>query len=371
MRGDKPKNGDLGGWINAYNINYSPDWRLYWHEWQAAIVGLGPELWRLFAGRLDAELKALGFTPNARLIWLPAGALGILPLALAQDPHDKRYFVDNYEIVYAPSLEALFASHAQISKVANPSLAAVVNPTEDLPATENEGAIVSSFFPANARTILAKDAATPSAVLRALQGRTHWHFASHGTFSWGNARESALLMHGQAPLSVGRLLESGGLGRPRLVVLSACESGLYGIDHNPDEFIGLPGAFTTLGAAGVLGSLWPVQDDATALLISKFYQFHIAEALPPATALRQAQAWLRSATKEDLLGFTAGAVAQGRLETRHLRELEQALAGNSSRSLIRALTDGSPQNSKTIEIKPQARPYEHPYFWAAFVLTGL
>ena len=62
-------------------------------------------------------------------------------------------------------------------------------------------------------------------------------------------------MHGEAPLSVGRLLDTEGLGRPRLVVLSACETGLFDINRNPDEFIGLPGTFTALGAAGVLGTL--------------------------------------------------------------------------------------------------------------------
>ena len=50
-------------------------------------------------------------------------------------------------------------------------------------------------------------------------------------------------MHDAAPLSVGRLLEADGLGRPRLVVLSACETGLYDITSSPDEFIGLPATF--------------------------------------------------------------------------------------------------------------------------------
>ncbi len=65
-----------------------------------------------------------------------------------------------------------------------------------------------------------------------------------------DARQSALLMYNAARLSVGRLLEAEGLGRPRLVVLSACETGLSDITNSPDEFIGLPATFTALGAAG-------------------------------------------------------------------------------------------------------------------------
>ena len=86
-------------------------------------------------------------------------------------------------------------------------------------------------------------------------------------------------------LTVGRLQQTDSLGRPRLVVLSACETGLYDISRNADEFIGLPGAFVGLGAAGVLGTLWPVADDATALLMAKFYELHIEGAVAPSTAL--------------------------------------------------------------------------------------
>lgn len=129
--------------------------------------------------------------------------------------------------------------------------------------------------------VLAWAQATPESVLAALKGKTYWHFASHGTFSWRDARQSALVMHGREALSVGRLLETDGLGRPRLVVLSACETGLYDIARNPHEFIGLPGAFAALGAVGVLSKLWPVDDTATALLIARFYGLHMGRRLAP------------------------------------------------------------------------------------------
>ena len=47
---------------------------------------------------------------------------------------------------------------------------------------------------------------------------------------------------------------------------------------------------TALGAAGVLGTLWPVSDAATALLMAKFYDLHLEAGLDPPTALNQAQA---------------------------------------------------------------------------------
>ena len=168
-------------------------------------------------------------------------------------------------------------------KHAPASLAVVINPTGDFPGSEREGKLLPPTTRARAHRPGARQGhgqCCPKGVERqdalALS-------ASHGTFSWQDARQSALIMHGKERLSVGRLLDAEGSGRPRLVVLSACETGLYDLWRNPDQFIGLPGTFTALGAAGVLGTLWPVSDAATALLIARFYeQYWNANLTPPA-----------------------------------------------------------------------------------------
>ena len=383
IRGDG-RGGKTGGWLGAYSINFLDTAELdrRWPEWTSAIDNLGPELWRLFGARLDAALKDAGVKPGSRIVWLPTGALGILPLGLVQDPATGLRLVDGYEIVYASSLEALASAQKEIAKSissAPATLAAVVNPTGDLEGSEKEGKVVASHFPDKARTVLARAQASPEAVLAALKGKTHWHFASHGTFSWGDARQSALVMHDGKDLSVGRLLETDGLGRPRLVVLSACETGLYDIQSNPDEFIGLPGAFTALGATGVLGTLWQVSDAATALLIAKFYELHMGEGLAPPTALRQAQLWLRQASSADLEAYARGAAGQGRLESRHVAEIaedlsEVRLKRSRNAALIQWIApDVTRADDKTGSGSASnlARVYAHPYFWAGFVYTGL
>jgi CHAT domain-containing protein/tetratricopeptide (TPR) repeat protein len=359
----------LGGWLGAYFVNYlsGDEMQKRWPEWLGAIDGLGPELWRLVGASLDATLKQRGVAPGARLVWLPSGWLGTLPLGLAQNPVNKRRLVDDYEIVYAQNLEALAASEDAIAATGAPTLTAIVNPTGDLPGTEKEGAIVVAHFQPSARTVLEGDAATPAAVLAALKGRTHWHFASHGGFSWLDPRQSGLLLHGPAKLTVSELADAEGLGHPRLVVLSACETGLYDLTSSPDEFIGLPGTFTALGAAGVLGTLWPVSDAATALLIGKFYELHIENGASPPAALRGAQLWLREATSEDLEGFAKVASARGLLPSRHLAEIEAALSGKGEEH-PRSLT-GSESGAVTGSVGEQ-RPYENPYFWAGFIYTG-
>lgn len=363
----------LTGWIGAYFINQLPEaeFRRRKSEWLDAIEGVGPDLWRLFGAQLDAALKAGGIKPGSRLVFLPPGELGILPLGLAQDPVSKRRLIDDYEIVYAPSLDALAAAQKQISSPLPQSLAVVINPTGDLPAAEKEGKLVASYFAGNARTVLERNKATAKSVLAALKGKTHWHFASHGTFSWEDARQSALIMHGRERLSVGRLLETEGLGRPRLVVLSACETGLYENTLAPDEFIGLPGTFTALGAAGVVGTLWPVSDVATALLIAKFYELYFEAKLPPPAALHQAQIWFRDATEGALTTYAKARAAKGRLERRHLAEIEKELGdvrlapSRNSRAATRA---NAPAGRKD---GPDDRTYAHPFFWAGFTYTGL
>ena len=198
-------------------------------------------------------------------------------------------------------------------------------------------------------------------------------------------------MHAKAPLSVGDLQEADDLGQPRLVVLSACETGLYDIGRNPDEFIGLPGAFTALGAAGVLGTLWPVADTASALLIAKFYDLHMGTKLTPPTALRRAQIWLRQASNVDLAAYARSAARQRRLDAHQAAAIERELSEDSlRRSRNAALVEWIaaeptpraeaaappagpvPAAAKTAPAAGRlARPYAHPYYWAGFIYTGL
>ena len=108
-------------------------------------------------------------------------------------------------------------------------------------------------------------------------------------------------------------------------MLSACETGLYDTKRNPEEFVGLPATFMQLGAAGVLGTLWQVDDLATALLMAKFYEMHLGESLEPPTALGRAQAWLRQATKAELIAYVRTAATRAKVGTTALAELETML----------------------------------------------
>jgi CHAT domain-containing protein len=385
MRGPAD-NEQVTGWLGAFNIQYLPkaERDARWLEWPATIEGISWELWRLFGGALHTALADAGVKPGARLIWMPAGALGLLPIGLAQATPDQPRLGDLYEIVTAPSLESMLAAQRQVATPASLSLALVVNPTDDLPFTEVEGQLIAGHFPGSARVKLDKSTAEPPLVLTALQGKRYWHFSSHGTFDWADARRSGLLMKDKQPLTVQALLDAQDrLGRPRLVVLSACETGLYDIDRNPEEFVGLPATFMQLGAGGVLGTLWQVDDRATALLIARFYELHLGQGLAPPTALKQAQAWLRTSSKAELIAYAKAAGAKAGFTPDRLAALEASLKRRNldgdarfaaSWKLVQDKAEAALKavgRAWTDDESLKSRPFEHPYYWGAFVYTGL
>ncbi|TAD92120.1 MAG: CHAT domain-containing protein, partial [Oscillatoriales cyanobacterium] len=73
-----------------------------------------------------------------------------------------------------------------------------------------------------------------------------------------------------------------------LVVLSACQTGL-GQNIQGEGMVGLTRGFMYAGAQRVVVSLWSVDDEGTATLMSSFYQGMLQKGLTPAAALRAAQ----------------------------------------------------------------------------------
>ncbi len=377
--------GQTTGWFVDYERQQTAP-----KAWRSAIDGIGPKLWTLFAGKLDAALRQAGVKDGARLIVLPTGALGLLPLELGRDPVSGRSFADAYNVTEIPSLEAYLAAARTAAKAGAPSLAEAVNPTGDIPGlglpyTEVEGALVELRFKGKPLLKIDRTSATPDVVLAGLKGKSYWHFASHGLFDWDDARQSGLMMKDKQLLTVGALLDARGtLGAPRLVVLSACETGLFDTAKNPDEFVGLPVAFLQLGAAGVIGSLWEVDDLATALLMAKFYELHLDGGLAPADALKQAKAWLRNATNRELIAYAKTAQALASAQQSQAPDLVAVLStgrrGSESRfagmwDVLQEAGAERGRRTKRAKAKPaaaslDAKRFAHPYYWAGFVYTG-
>ena len=98
-----------------------------------------------------------------------------------------------------------------------------------------------------------------------------YHFSCHGKFNPDNPLESALFLANKNPLNLGEIFELN-LKKTRLVVLSACETGLIDIYSLSDEYIGLSAGFLFAGSPSVVSSLWTVSDLSTSFLMMKFYE---------------------------------------------------------------------------------------------------
>ncbi|HOY07789.1 MAG TPA: CHAT domain-containing protein, partial [Saprospiraceae bacterium] len=98
-----------------------------------------------------------------------------------------------------------------------------------------------------------------------------------------------------------------------LVVLSACETGI-GAEQKGEGVMSLSRAFAQAGAAGIISSLWTVNDRTTSLIFRDFYQL-IGDGETTGTALRLAK--LRYLENDDISAtqqspyFWAGLVEVG------------------------------------------------------------
>ncbi len=114
------------------------------------------------------------------------------------------------------------------------------------------------------------------------------HVATHGVFG-GDARSSFMLAYDDV-LTLGGLQQVLGAEALRrhsleLLTLSACETA----EGNERAPLGISGAAIRARAKSVLGTLWPVDDEAAVRLMQRFYQLMAEGRVSKAEALRQAQ----------------------------------------------------------------------------------
>ena len=156
-----------------------------------------------------------------------------------------------------------------------------------LPGVRDEVAAIAAFTQGK---VLLDEAFTLQAFEREAEGGGYRlvHIASHGVFG-GSAQSSFILAYDDL-LNIRRLqgvLRSEQLQQSPidLLTLSACETA-EGNDRAP---LGIAGAAMSARARSVLGTLWPVDDEAAREVMERFYRGLARDGLSKAQALRAAQ----------------------------------------------------------------------------------
>jgi len=310
----------------------------------AALDRILPTLHERLIKSVAARLRELGFD---RAVLIPSGRLSLLPLHAAA--------FDALTVTYAPSARALHAARAAAGERAGrtPTLMAIGNPLpsrQPLAFARSEVDALTPLFPSAGQRVLTEHEATREATLQQVPGATYLHFSCHGSFNVDEPLDSALSLAGNDTVTLRDLLDGDlDLSAARLAVLSACQTGLTDFRKVPDEAVGLPAGFLQAGVPTVLGTLWSVEDLSTALLMERFYRYHLRDGIDPASALHQAQQDVR---------------------TKSARELDRA---HRYEALYRA-SDGRDADAlkslRWYRANPDATPFAHPYYWAPFVLAG-
>lgn len=373
----KADGGAANGYLDSY-VEWKADVRLS-AGWLSALDETTRWLWDAATGPLLQVFEKQGLT-TATLI--PQGLLGLLPLhaAWTEDdtkPTGRSYGIDTVAFNYAPNARALASCQDIAARTASNSLLAVTNPqpislAEPLANAATEAAAAASTFASAA--VLDGSAATREALLGNLQrgegvqsgeADSHvpanpasvWHFSCHGQARPAQPLDSGLLLARDEWLTV-RDLFALRLSGVRMAVLSACETGISGT-RLPDEMIGLPTGLLQAGIAGVVASLWSVNEISTALLLVRFYAFWRGEAMTPERSLQQAQIWLRDTANEEKAEYFKMS----------LPDFRDASSPASSFKLPPDVAEVLFQDSL---LRPLGeRDFSHPYHWAAFQLTGV
>jgi CHAT domain-containing protein/Flp pilus assembly protein TadD len=292
-------------------------------------------LYATVARPLDQEARRAGAT--RLVLWLD-GALRYIPFAALSD--GEHYLVDRYSIeTYVPrdtgdaarntaspsalTVRGLGVTRALEGYEALPAMAdelcgVVRGPIEGL---ERPGRTCTRQQYGNGAlegTGFADAAFTAGKLEELLAGERQFsvlHLGTHFSLRPGNARRSFLVLGDGSRLTLDAIADLD-FRELRLVTLSACQSGLGGATTDDGrEIEGLSAIVQRRGAENVVASLWRVEDRSTARLMREMYDSLPGQRADVAAALRRSQ-----------------------IKVRNWRE-----------------------NGR--------RPYQHPYYWAGFLVS--
>ncbi|MBD0372764.1 MAG: CHAT domain-containing protein [Pyrinomonadaceae bacterium] len=249
---------------------------------------------------LDKE-KQVCIVPDKILNYLPFNAL------LSRS--SGKFLLEDFKLMRAPSTNIFLACSeaAQQKKIkAQPErLLSVGNPSfdharfpsfQDLPSAATEAEKIAAYY-LSYKPLTGADA-REGRIKEEMKGADVIHLAAHTAINEDSPMLSNLLLAKEPEKAGGRAASDGileayeiyqlKLPKARLVVLSACQSGIER-SYKGEGAVGIARPFIAARVPLVVASLWPVDSELTTELMVSFHRYRKEENLSTIDALRRAE----------------------------------------------------------------------------------
>ncbi len=262
---------------------------------------------------------------------------------------------------YLPSLQ-IALNLAQKPPATSPLYLHLCDPPQgsELAAAEVEVAVISALYPpaetlpntkttpTGFRNFIAT--AAPGSIAAPIENRI-LHFTGHAQHFARRPQDSCLYLNNNETFTC-KDLSNTNLQAYRLIILSACQTSIVQRQSLNDEYVGLVSACLCGGANYTISALWSIKASTSATLFIYFYQ-QLAQNMPIPEAFHKSSQWLRNVTNQELQRFYADLLPK--LTDRQYINIRQYI--NFEITLLK-------------EYPPNDRPFQAPYHWAGFTLSG-
>jgi CHAT domain-containing protein len=250
---------------------------------------------------LEADFKAAGIDT---LVFVPDGPLRTIPMAALHD--GKQFLISKFAMAITPGLNLTDPRpiKREGAKVLAIGVTEAVQGFPPLPNVAAELEALRTIFPSTT-TLVDREFVVSKLEETLKQERfTILHIASHGEFSSEPGKTFLLAFDGK--LTMDRLDQYIGLFKFRddpleLLTLSACDTA----EGDDRAALGLAGVAIKAGARSALATLWEINDVAAAGLVADFYRGLQDPSISRATALQRAQVKMLSDPRYEHPGFWA------------------------------------------------------------------
>ena len=243
---------------------------------------------KIYDWLLRPAQDALAQSQVKTLVFVLDGSLRNIPMAALYD--GQQYLVQNYAVALTPGLQLLAPKSLERTQL-RALTGGLTEARQNFPALENVAIEVQQIQSEIPGKVLLNQDFTSTSFQKEISSVPFpvVHLATHGQFS-SNAEDTYILTW-DGRINVNQLNE---LLRRRdqsqssaieLLVLSACKTA----KGDKRAALGLAGVAVRAGARSTLASLWSVDDESTAVLMSQFYRELAQTTVNKAEALRQAQ----------------------------------------------------------------------------------